>query len=106
MAMAIAALLGEWLCVRRELQDIPLGRAMCLRLAQDRCAICGGIALFSDTECLALSGATDGQQVLQADSILINHESRTAQGGREGVGRHAHDKQREWRSHGHPHRQC
>ncbi|CAK0786816.1 hypothetical protein CVIRNUC_010030 [Coccomyxa viridis] len=25
MAMAIAALLGEWLCVRRELQDIPLG---------------------------------------------------------------------------------
>ena len=25
MAMAIAALLGEWLCVRREMQDIPLG---------------------------------------------------------------------------------
>ena len=25
MAMAIAALLGEWLCVRRELQEIPLG---------------------------------------------------------------------------------
>ncbi|CAL5222219.1 g4551 [Coccomyxa viridis] len=24
-AMAIAALLGEWLCVRRELQDIPMG---------------------------------------------------------------------------------
>ena len=28
MAMAIAALLGEWLCVRRELQDIPLGEAL------------------------------------------------------------------------------
>ena len=25
MAMAIAALLGEWLCVRREMQEIPLG---------------------------------------------------------------------------------
>ena len=25
-AMAIAALLGEWLCVRRELQDIPMGK--------------------------------------------------------------------------------
>ena len=28
MAMAIAALLGEWLCVRRELQDIPLGKPL------------------------------------------------------------------------------
>ena len=33
MAMAIAALLGEWLCVRRELQDIPLGEALCLNTA-------------------------------------------------------------------------
>ena len=28
MAMAIAALLGEWLCVRRELQEIPLGECL------------------------------------------------------------------------------
>ena len=28
MAMAIAALLGEWLCVRRELQEIPLGECV------------------------------------------------------------------------------
>ena len=34
MAMAIAALLGEWLCVRRELQDIPLGEALCLNPAE------------------------------------------------------------------------
>ena len=33
MAMAIAALLGEWLCVRRELQDIPLGEAQCNKSA-------------------------------------------------------------------------
>ena len=35
MAMAIAALLGEWLCVRRELQDIPLGEALCLNPAEE-----------------------------------------------------------------------
>lgn len=39
MAMAIAALLGEWLCVRRELQEIPLGE--CLLPAEELVQVMG-----------------------------------------------------------------